>query len=109
MDKSYFNAGGAIIIIFFITVFPFLILLVWLMRYNWPGGSGAGILLVNLAIMWIYLRLQRMFKGNLPATFGLSLPLGGALVISLIINSILRYHRGISWRGRNYLKTSVDV
>jgi chlorobactene glucosyltransferase len=109
MDKSYFNAGIAIIIIFFITVFPFLVLLGWLMRYNWPVGSGAGILSANLAIMWIYMRLQRMFKGNLSAAYGLSLPLGGTLVISLIINSIFRYHRGISWRGRNYLKTSVDV
>jgi len=109
MDKSYVHAAGAITIIFFLTVFPFLVLLGWLIGYNWPGGSAVGILSANLAIMWIYLRLQRMFKGNLTAAYGLSLPLGGALVISLIINSIIRYHRGISWSGRNYLKTSIDV
>jgi glycosyltransferase involved in cell wall biosynthesis len=109
MDKSYVNAGGAITIIFFLTVFPFLVLLGCLIGYNWPGGPAVGILSANLAIMWIYLRLQRMFKGNPTAAYGLSLPLGGALVISLIINSIIRYHRGISWSGRNYLKTSVDV
>jgi chlorobactene glucosyltransferase len=109
MDKNYFNAGGTITIIFFLTVFPFLVLLGWLIGYNWSVVSGAGILAVNLVIVWIYLHLQRMFKGNLSAAYGLSLPLGGVLVISLIVNSILRYHCGISWRGRNYLKTSVDV
>jgi chlorobactene glucosyltransferase len=109
MNKNYVNACGAITIIFLLMVFPFLAMVWWLISHRGHLGSGLGILSANLIIMWIYMRLQRYFKGNLPAAYGLSLPLGGAIVISLIINSIFRYHRGISWRGRNYLKTSVDV
>jgi hypothetical protein len=109
MNKSYINAIGAIIIIFFLMVSPFLAMVGWLISYSGHFSSGLIILTANLVIIWIYIRLQRMFRGNLPAAYGLSLPLGGAIVIGLIVNSIIQYHRGISWRGRNYLKTLIDV
>lgn len=109
MNKSYINAIGAITIIFLLMVLPFLVMVGWLIWGSGYPGAGLVILSANLLIMWIYLRLQRMFKGNLPAAYGITLPLGGAIVISLIINSIFRYHRGISWSGRDYSKTSVDV
>ncbi len=109
MNKSYINAIGAITIIFLLMVSPFLAMVWWLISYSGHLALSLGIISANLVIMWIYIHLQRMFKGTLPIFYGLSLPLGGALVISLIVSSIFRYHRGISWSGREYSKTSVDV
>ena len=109
MNKSYTNAIGAIITIFSLMVFPFLAMVWGLISYPYPWIANLGIISANLAIIWIYIRIQRMFKTNLSAAYGLSLPIGGIVIVGIIINSIIRYHRGISWSGRKYSKTSVDV
>lgn len=108
MDNSCIKAAGAIIGIFLLTVFPFLALAEWFL-YNWGSwGTGSGlesfVPVTNMVIIGINIYLHRMFKSNFSAAYGLSLPLGGITVIGIIVNSIFRYHRGISWKGRKYHK-----
>ncbi len=106
MDKSYVRACSAIAAIFLLNVFPILVLLGWLMGI-WGSpeaslGLGGLILGSNLTIIWIVGRLWKEFGAKIPPTYVLCLPLGGAIVIGLILNSIFRYHQGIPWKGRKY-------
>jgi chlorobactene glucosyltransferase len=106
MDADYVKAVITIGAIFFLYVFPALVLAGWLSGVLGPPQAGLGlggmILLTNLSISCINIRIQRVLDMKFPTAYGLCWPLGGAVVIGIIGNSILRYHQGISWKGRTY-------
>jgi chlorobactene glucosyltransferase len=118
--NSFLSAGGrlrniglVVAAIAAVTIVPFALLLLGLVELTsgWGAGSGTalttGIAGLQATLVW-YLAWRADRELDVPGAYALTVPLGAALFSALLCYSAYRVvsGRGVSWKGRVYLRDS---